>query len=133
MESGAILLYLAQIYDKENKFSFAPTDVQNYNDELQWLFFQNAGVGPMQGEHIEENEKRKPWGSGGRARIADFSSRTLFSRSTGQLNHFRMQHNNGNTIPYAIKRYRDETLRLYGVLDMRLKDRDYLAGEGRGK
>lgn len=60
MESGAILLYLAQIYDKENKFSFAPTDIQNYNDELQWLFFQNAGVGPMQGEHIEENEKRKP-------------------------------------------------------------------------
>ena len=32
-------------------------------------------------------------------------------------------------IPYAIKRYKDETERLFGVLDTRLKDRNYLAGE----
>lgn len=32
-------------------------------------------------------------------------------------------------IPYAIKRYIDETNRLYGVLDARLADRDYVAGD----
>lgn len=31
-------------------------------------------------------------------------------------------------IPYAIKRYVDETARLYGVLDRRLADRDFVAG-----
>ncbi|KAG6812315.1 hypothetical protein H0H92_003399 [Tricholoma furcatifolium] len=37
------------------------------------------------------------------------------------------------SIPYAKKRYLDETKRLYGVLEIRLKDRDWLAGPGRGK
>ncbi len=32
-------------------------------------------------------------------------------------------------IPYAIKRYSSETARLYGVLDKRLQDQEYLAGE----
>lgn len=32
-------------------------------------------------------------------------------------------------IPYAIKRYIDETARLYGVLDRRLADRPFVAGE----
>lgn len=32
-------------------------------------------------------------------------------------------------IPYAIKRYVDETARLYGVLDRRLADRSFVAGE----
>ena len=31
-------------------------------------------------------------------------------------------------IPYAIDRYRNETLRLYGVMDRRLRDHEYLAG-----
>jgi GST-like protein len=32
-------------------------------------------------------------------------------------------------IPYAIERYRNETLRLYGVMDRRLRRRAYLAGD----
>ncbi|KAF7776215.1 hypothetical protein Agabi119p4_4608 [Agaricus bisporus var. burnettii] len=36
-------------------------------------------------------------------------------------------------IPYAKSRYINETKRLYNVLEIRLKDRDYLAGPGRGK
>ncbi|KAH9890011.1 glutathione S-transferase C-terminal-like protein [Cubamyces lactineus] len=48
----------------------------------------------------------------------------------GQANHFvRVA---PEDIPYAKKRYVDETKRLYGVLDMRLKGRDWLAGAERG-
>ena len=36
-------------------------------------------------------------------------------------------------IPYGIKRYQDETKRLLNVLEIRLKDREYLAGPGKGK
>jgi GST-like protein len=32
-------------------------------------------------------------------------------------------------VPYAIERYTNETRRLYGVLDARLKSERYLAGE----
>ncbi len=34
-----------------------------------------------------------------------------------------------NDLPYAKDRYRNEVNRLYGVLDRRLADRDYIAGE----
>ncbi|KAG6337364.1 hypothetical protein ID866_1737 [Astraeus odoratus] len=36
-------------------------------------------------------------------------------------------------IPYAKKRFTEETARLYGVLNIRLEGRDYLVGPGRGK
>jgi len=35
-------------------------------------------------------------------------------------------------IPYAKKRYTDETVRLYNVLNIRLEGREYLAGPGKG-
>lgn len=44
----------------------------------------------------------------------------------GQAHHFRQYAQ--DKIPYAIKRYTDEVNRLYGVMNKRLKDRDYLAG-----
>jgi glutathione S-transferase len=47
-ESGAIFLYLAEHYDKSFKFSFEDADERS--EMIQWLFFQNAGVGPMQGQ-----------------------------------------------------------------------------------
>jgi GST-like protein len=45
----------------------------------------------------------------------------------GQLNHFK--HYAKETLPYAIKRYEDEVNRLYGVMNTRLKDREFLAGK----
>jgi GST-like protein len=45
----------------------------------------------------------------------------------GQTHHFRIYA--PEQIPYAIDRYTNETNRLYGVLNKRLEDRDYLAGE----
>jgi GST-like protein len=44
----------------------------------------------------------------------------------GQAAHFNYQK---EKIPYAIQRYTDEARRLYGVLDRRLSDRDFLAGD----
>ncbi|MBK5539446.1 glutathione S-transferase N-terminal domain-containing protein [Pseudomonas sp. TH05] len=44
----------------------------------------------------------------------------------GQNHHF--SHAAPEKVPYAIKRYIDETARLYGVLDRRLADRDFVAG-----
>ncbi|XP_006460044.1 hypothetical protein AGABI2DRAFT_117003 [Agaricus bisporus var. bisporus H97] len=49
----------------------------------------------------------------------------------GQAHHFAMRA--PEDIPYAKNRYIDETKRLYNVLEIRLKERDYLAGSGRGK
>src|SRR6185312_1257143 len=43
----------------------------------------------------------------------------------GQLNHFK--HYARENLPYAIKRYEDEVNRLYGVMNKRLADRNFLA------
>ncbi|KAI0722966.1 glutathione S-transferase C-terminal-like protein [Earliella scabrosa] len=96
-ESAAILLYLQQHYDKDNKFAFdKEKDPDSYSEMLQWIFFAHGGVGPMQ----------------------------------GQSNHFNRYA--PEDIPYAKKRYLEETKRLYSVLEIRLQDRDWLAGPGRG-
>jgi GST-like protein len=45
----------------------------------------------------------------------------------GQLGHFKKSA--PEEIPYAITRYEKETLRLYGVLDGQLKEREYICGD----
>ena len=85
MESGAILLYLA---DKTGQFGGADRWIT-----LEWLMLQMGGVGPM----------------------------------LGQANHF-LQFNAGKSA-YAEQRYGDEAARLYGVLDRRLAEHEYLAGD----
>ena len=50
-----------------------------------------------------------------------------FGPMLGQNHHFSQYA--PEKIPYAIDRYRNESHRLYGVLDKRLKDRDYIAGD----
>lgn len=87
-ESGAILIYLA-----EKTGQFMPSDIKGRSTVIQWLMFQKAGVGPMQGQA------------------------NVFFRYTDEK------------IEYAINRYQKETRRLYEVLDKRLKDNEYLAGD----
>ena len=88
MESGAILIYLA-----EKSGKLLPASARARYVALQWLMFQMGGVGPM----------------------------------FGQVHHFLRAAK--EPVPYAIERYTTETRRLYGVLNERLKDREYLADE----
>jgi GSH-dependent disulfide-bond oxidoreductase len=46
-ESGAILIYLA-----EKSGRLMPTDARGRFDVLQWLMFQMAAIGPMQGQAV---------------------------------------------------------------------------------
>ncbi|KAF8884556.1 glutathione S-transferase [Gymnopilus junonius] len=68
-ETSAILLYLADLYDKKRIFSYDPVkEPKEYSEQLQWIFFAHGGIGPMQGqanhfkfaapEKIEYGQKR---------------------------------------------------------------------------
>lgn len=48
-ESGSILEYLADQYDTDYKISY-PKGTREYYEMKSWLYFQNAGLGPMQGQ-----------------------------------------------------------------------------------
>ena len=87
-ESGAILLYLAEKTGK-----LMPTDRKGRSRVTQWLMFQMAGVGPMQGQA------------------------NVFFRYFPEK------------IQPAIDRYQNETRRLYTVLNTRLGESEYLAGD----
>jgi glutathione S-transferase len=48
-ESASILEYLAEQYDKDHKISYPKGSRESY-EVRNWLMFQNAGLGPMQGQ-----------------------------------------------------------------------------------
>lgn len=78
---------------------FYPADIRVRADVDQWLFWQVGGLGPM----------------------------------AGQTHHFRQYApaliKDQRQIAYGVRRYTDETNRLYGVMDQRLADREFLAGD----
>ncbi len=88
MESGAILMYLAEKTGK-----FWPQTPEEKWRVTEWLMWQMGGVGPM----------------------------------LGQVHHF-VKYNQGKA-PYAEERYLNEAKRLYGVLDKRLGEAEYVAGD----
>ncbi|KAI9745865.1 MAG: hypothetical protein M1818_000546 [Claussenomyces sp. TS43310] len=48
-EGAAIMLYLCQKYDKEEKISYA-FDSDEYWEVVEWLVWMQSGIGPMQGQ-----------------------------------------------------------------------------------
>jgi len=88
MESGAILLYLA-----EKTGRLMPKALEPRYRVIEWLMWQMGGIGPF----------------------------------LGQVHHF-VKYNPGKA-PYAEERYLKEAHRLYGVLDRRLADHEYLADD----
>ena len=85
-ESGAILIYLAEKYNR-----FLPPLEPDRSTTLQWLMFQMGGAGPI----------------------------------FGQVHHFLRAA--PEPVPYAINRFGKETARLYGVLDSRLAESEFLS------
>ena len=88
MESGAILLYLA---DKCGQLM--PKDASRYWEAVEWIMWQMGGPGPI----------------------------------LGQIHHF-VKFNPGKSL-YAEERYLTEGKRLYGVLNKRLQDREFVVGD----
>ena len=88
MESGAILMYLA-----EKTGQYMPPSGAAKWQVVEWLMMQMGSVGPM----------------------------------LGQTHHF-LFYNKGKD-PYAEERYSKENARIYGVLDKRLGEHQYLAGD----
>jgi GST-like protein len=86
MESGAILIYLA-----EKTGMLLPKSGEARYRTIEWAMWQMGGPGPI----------------------------------FGQTHHF-VKYNKGKA-PYAEERFLKETHRLYGVLDRRLADREYVA------
>jgi glutathione S-transferase/GST-like protein len=78
---------------------FYPQDARGKAEVDQWLFWQVGGLGPM----------------------------------AGQTHHFRQYApaltSDQRHLAYGVRRYTDETHRLYGVLDRRLADREFVAGD----
>ena len=78
---------------------FYPQDQRRRADVEQWLFWQVGGLGPM----------------------------------AGQANHFRTYGptfiRDQRQLSYGVNRYTNEVHRLWGVVDKRLADRDFLAGD----
>ena len=88
MESGAILIYLAEKTGK-----LMPKEMLKRYRVIEWLMWQMGGPGPF----------------------------------LGQVHHF--VHYNKGKAPYAEERYLKEAHRLYGVLDRRLADREFVADD----
>ncbi|KAI5463765.1 glutathione transferase 1 [Mariannaea sp. PMI_226] len=90
-ESGAIVEYLVENYDKENKLTF--TSNPEKWQLKQYLHFQMSGQGPYYGQNV--------W-----------------------FNHFHPE-----PVPSAKERYREQTIRVLGVLDGILEGKEYLVGD----
>jgi glutathione S-transferase len=56
-ESGAIMLYLADHYDKEQKYTYKH-GTPEYWEMMSWLMFQIGGIGPMHGMFSQPKFKR---------------------------------------------------------------------------
>ena len=81
---------------------------------LQYLGRKTGKFYPAEGRARTEVEQWLFWQVGGLGPMA------------GQNHHFNVYAN--ERIPYAMERYVKETARLYGVLDRRLADREFVAG-----
>ncbi|KAJ9117530.1 hypothetical protein QFC22_004380 [Naganishia vaughanmartiniae] len=137
-ESASIMLWLVDHEDTRHEFSFV--DEYEKSEAMSWVFFMHGGLGPMQGYPMYA---LPPYLTPTKHTVL-----TLLRLSAPKANHFFRYA--PEKIPYAINRYREETKRLYSVLEDRLAgkrenpattdggktegpERDYIVGSGKGK
>ncbi|KAF5352255.1 hypothetical protein D9757_012512 [Collybiopsis confluens] len=63
-ESAAILLYLQEYYDPDNKFGWDVKESPNeYTEMIQWMLFAHGGIGPAQGQlnHFRHASEKIPY------------------------------------------------------------------------
>lgn len=112
-ESNAILMYLMDRYDGENKTGFLGTTSEEKAQVIQWLFFQASGQGML--------HKNKP--SSLIVQAVQIDNNYYIGPYYGQAHWFMFLH--PEEIPSAIKRYQAEILRVLSVLEKHLQDRDW--------
>lgn len=103
-ESGCILQYLA-----EKTGLYLPTHPAQRYQVLSWLYWQMSGLGPTLGQ------------------FAHFAA--VLAMDSPRVNSLLKRHCAKEVHPYAIERFRNESLRLLGVLDGQLRSRDYVCGD----
>lgn len=114
---------------------FAPEYVKiNPNSKIPAIVDRAEGITVFESGAIliylaEKTGKFLPTESEGRFEVIEWLMFQMGSVGPmfGQYNHF--YHYAPEKIPYAIERYRKETLRLYGVLDTQLGDREYICSD----
>ena len=104
------------------------------NNKIPAIVDRDTGVSVFESGAIltylaEKSGKFLPVEQPARAKVQEWLAWQIagFGPMLGQLNHF------ANTaeekLPYAIKRFADETVRLYGVVDAQLASLEFVAGD----
>lgn len=103
------------IVDPEPMGGGAPLSIFESGAILQYLAEKHGRFWPQTPREKYEVSQWLFWQMGGLGPMA------------GQAHHFRQYAR--EKIQYGIERYTNEVNRLYGVMDIRLRDREYLAGD----
>lgn len=112
-ESGAIIEYLIETYDKENKLSFRSAPEKYLTS--QWLFFQVSGQGPYFGQGAWYSSPYQ-------------SPRPNIVNTYSQICDYRFANYHPERIESATERYKKEIIRVNGVLNHALQGKHYLVG-----
>ena len=106
----------------------------NPNSKIPAIVDQDAGITVFESGAIlmylaEKTGKLLPTDQKGRYQVIEWLMLQMGSIGPmfGQLNHFKKFA--PEKIPYAIERYEKETLRLYGVLNQQLQDKEFICGD----
>ncbi|TGJ85797.1 hypothetical protein E0Z10_g3017 [Xylaria hypoxylon] len=112
-ESGAMMQYIVDKYDKDHKVSY-PFGTAEYYETNSWLMWQMGGLGPMQGQLNHFN------------RMFYAQPQTRFLHANPLYLGYAPE-----KIPYGIDRYKAEVRRLFRTLESTLKTSTsgYLVGD----